>query len=532
MLDRRRFLIALGAGGAAAAGLAACSDDEGSSSGGRSTGSTTTTTTIPIPPLPADPFTLGVASGDPDPTSVILWTRLAPTPLEGGGMPEDPVPVQWEVASDEGFGDIVASGVAIAEAAWAHSLHVEAGGLEPNTWYWYRFAVGDQYTSPAGRTRTAPDRDEAVEALRFGFASCQHWESGWYNAHRDIASDADLDLVVFLGDYIYEYGALPVTPGSTVRSHNSDEIKDLAAYRNRYALYRSDADLQASHAHCPWMVIWDDHEVENNYAGDMSEDLVDPAEFRTRRAAAYQAWYEHTPVRLDPPSGADYRIHRSFRWGTLASILLTDERQYRTDQACDDVTLDFGPACGEQESEGRTMLGEEQLGWLLDELDTADTTWRVWANEVVMTPITVGQSILNYDQWDGYPAERKAILEHIDSKGMTNVVVITGDIHLGGIGDLTVGTGADRKVVATELVGTSISSNGLLPEGTEDLVTSAVPAIKYVNSSQRGWTRCDVTADRWTTEFRMVEDNHVQGSPLAVDATFTITPDTPGAVRA
>ena len=534
-MDRRRFLIALGAGGAAAAGLAGCSDDEASSPRrGRSSSTTTaSTTSIPVPPLPGDPFTLGVASGDPDAASVILWTRLAPTPLVGGGMPDAPVPVRWEVAADEGFADVVSSGVAVAEPDWAHSLHVEAGDLEPDTWYWYRFSVGDQYTSPVGRTRTAPDQDADVDRLRFGFASCQHWESGWYNAHRDIAADADLDLLVFLGDYIYEYGANPVRPGESVRTYNSEEVTDLAGYRNRYALHRTDAHLQAAHARCPWMVIWDDHEVENNHAGDHSEDTsVDPAAFRSRRAAAYQAWYEHTPVRLDPPAGADYRIHRTFRWGTLASIFLTDERQYRTDQACGDVTLDLGPACGEEHSEGRTMLGDEQLQWLLDGLDTSDATWRVWANEVVMTPITVGRSILNYDQWDGYPDERKKVLDHIDSKGMTNVVVVTGDIHLAGVGDLTVGDGDARRVVATELVGTSISSGGLLPAGTEDLVTSAVPAIKYVNSSQRGWTVCDVTPERWTAEFRMVEDNLVDGSPLAVDATFAITPDRPGATRA
>ncbi len=534
-MDRRRFLIALGAGAGAAAGLTGCSDDDASDAGpGTTAGSTatTTTTTIPIPPFEGDPFTLGLASGDPDDTSVILWTRLAPKPLEGGGMPDAPAPVRWEVALDEAFQDVVSSGVAVAEPRWGHSVHVTADGLEPATWYWYRFAIGDHQT-PAARTRTTPAPGADVERLRFGFASCQHYESGWYNAHRDIAATEDLDLLLFLGDYIYEGNARPVTPGDTVRSHNSPEITDLADYRNRYALYRGDADLRDAHARCPWVVIWDDHEVENNHAGDHSEDTsVDPAVFHERRAAAYQAWYEHMPVRLDPPKGADLRIYRSLQWGSLASIFMTDERQYRSDQPCDDEVLDLGPACGEQDSPDLTLLGAEQLQWLLDGLDSSTATWRIWGNEVVMTPITVGQSILNYDQWDGYPVERAKILDHIDAEGMTNVVVVTGDIHLAGVGDLTVGTGDARKVVASELVGTSISSEGLLPPGTEELVTSTVPAIKYVNSSQRGWTLCDVTADRWTAEFRMVKDNLAQDSPVDVDARFTITPDRPGAVPA
>ena len=531
-MDRRRFLIALGAGAGAAAGLAGCSDDDGTDAGPRTTArSTSTTTTIPVPAFEGAPFTLGVASGDPDATSVILWTRLAPDPLGGGGMPDEPAPVRWEVASDEAFGEIVASGVAVADPAWAHSVHVTAGDLEPATWYWYRFTVGD-HTSPVGRTRTTPDAEAEVERLRFGFASCQHWESGFYNAHRDIAATEDLDLMLFLGDYIYEGGARPATPGETVRSHNSPEITDLAAYRNRYALYKGDADLQAAHARCPWVVIWDDHEVENNHAGDRSEDEgVDPAAFSERRAAAYRAWYEHHPVRLDEPEGSDFPIYRSIGWGRLATFFMTDERQYRTDQACGDEVLSLDPACGEQNSEGRTLLGEAQRTWLLDGLDQATSTWRVWGNQVVMSELTLGDAILNYDQWDGYPAERREILDHVAAEGMTNLVVVTGDIHAAGVGDLTTGTAETRTVVATELVGTSVSSGGLIPVSVQELVTDLVPAIKYVNSANRGWNLCEVTPERWTSEFRIVQDNLVDGSPVSVDATFAITPDRPGATR-
>ncbi len=532
-MDRRTFLISLGAG-AGAIGLGACSKDADKSSSGTTTvggSATTTTTPLPVPKLAKDPFTLGVASGDPDPVSVILWTRLAMAPLAGGGMGDAAVPVNWEVASDQTFATIVANGTAAAEAKWGHAVHVTAENLASATQYWYRFRVGD-YTSAVGQTMTTPAAGASVERLRFGFASCQDWQSGFYNAHRDIAATENLDLLLFLGDYIYEYGSSEVGKGNTKRTHGSDKATDLVAYRNRYALYRSDPHLQAAQARCPWVNIWDDHEVENNYAGLQSEDpKMTPADFTARRAAAYQAWYEHTPVRLDPPTGADYKIYRTFSWGSLATFFITDERQYRTDQACGDKTLKLTPACDEVNSDGRTLMGPDQLTWLLDGFDAATTTWRVWGNEVVMTPVTVGAAILNYDQWDGYPAERKVVLDHLKTKAITNLVVVTGDIHLAGVGDLTVGAGDTRETVATEFVGTSISSDGLLPPGTEQVVRSAVPAIKYVNSSQRGWTYCDVTATEWITEYRMVDNNLVDGSPVKVDARFRVTPDRAGATQ-
>lgn len=519
----------------AAVGAAGCSgsgDDNAASS--TSVRASTTTSTLPVPDLPGDPFKLGIASGDPLADRVILWTRLAPDPLNGGGMPAGDVPVRWEVAADgdEKFAKPLAEGTAVATAAHGHSVHVDAEGLEPVTWYRYRFRVGDKWTSPTGRTRTAPAAGKGVDRLVFGFASCQNWQDGYYNAWRDVVLDEELELLVFLGDYIYEGGPAPLDPKETVRQHNSPEVTDLAGYRNRYALHRSDPLLRAAHGRVPWMAIWDDHEVENNYANDRSEDtMVDPAAFLLRRAAAYQAWWENMPVRLDPPTGPNLRINRKMAWGSLADFILMDERQYRTDQACGDVTLDLGPACDEINSEGRTMLGAEQEQWVYGQLDASTATWRVLGNEVVMTPITVGNAILNYDQWDGYPAERDRLLAHIDEQAMTNVVVITGDIHLAGVGDLTRTVEGASRTVATELVGTSISSGGLLPAGTEGLVTSAVPAIKYVNSSQRGWTRCTVTPEKWTAEYRMVVDNLQEESPTAVDATFEILPTAPGARR-
>jgi alkaline phosphatase D len=520
VIDRRRLLAGMGGFGLGAI-TGACSRSQQSQPARTSaTPTVVTTTTRPVPKLAGNPFTLGVASGDPLPESVILWTRLAPDPLGGGGMPTDPVDVRWEVALDDEFSKVVRTGVFTAEAGTAHSLHVDADGLEPATEYRYRFSVGE-WISPVGRTRTAPEPGATPDRLRFGVGSCQNWESGYYNAHRDIAG-AGLDLMVFLGDYIYEYGP----SGRGVRAHNSPEVTDLVGYRNRYALYRTDPHLQAAHAACPWAVIWDDHEVENNYANDRSEDTaVSPEEFLIRRAAAYRAWWEHQPVRLEVPDGPDLAIHRQLRWGGLVDLFLLDGRQYRTDQACGDITLSFAPACGEQNSPGRTMLGQDQEEWLLASLDASSAAWTALGNQVVMTPLTVGEAILNYDQWDGYPASRARILEHLERTGRTNTVVLTGDIHLAGLGELV---GPSGQVVATELVGTSISSLAALPPGTDTLVADLLPSVRYVNASQRGWLRCEVTPDRWLAEYRVVADNLVDGSPVTVDRTFELSPERPG----
>ena len=523
-LTRRTFLTASAL--AALAASAGCADDKAESPAGGTGATAGTTTTLPVPELGGDPFTLGVASGDPLPGSVILWTRLAPQPDAGGGMPPDDVPVIWEVAADDTFTTLAASGVSDATAAHAHTVHVDASGLEPASWYSYRFRVG-KYTSPIGRTRTAPAGGDAVDSLRFAMASCQSWESGFYNAWRDVAA-TELDLVVFLGDYIYEYD-LSKADDTTVRAGRGPECTTLDQYRDRYALYKSDPLLQAAHAHCPWVVTWDDHEVENNYAGDTSEDVgVAAGAFRTRRAAAYQAWWEHQPVRLEPPTGPDFTIYRDFSWGALANVFMLDERQYRTDQACGDRTLDLSPACDEVNSPGRTMLGEEQERWFLDKLKESKSTWNIVGNEVVMSNVTVSGAVLNYDQWDGYPAERERIFGFLDENDIRNVVLVTGDIHLGGAAAAEQVIGGTKKVVATELVGTSISSGGLLPEGLDEIIKSAVPDLKYVNSAQRGWCHNVVTPDKWTAEFRVVTDNLVPESPLTVDATFTISPTQPG----
>ena len=283
------------------------------------------------------PFKLGVASGDPLPDGVVLWTRLAPDPLNGG-MPDKRVPVQWQVATDEAFANVVREGATFASPELAHSVHVEVGGLRPAGEYFYRFRAGSEL-SPVGRTKTAPAFGASVAEMNFAFVSCQQYEHGYFTAYRHM-SEEDLDLVVHLGDYIYEYGPNQyVAPGGNVRTHVGPEIVSLSDYRRRHAQYRTDEDLQAAHAAFPWAVTWDDHEVENNYADEIPEGGQSVEAFILRRAAAYQAYYEHMPLRrTSVPSGPDMQLYRRLTFGNLAEFNVLDTRQYRDDQAAGDGT--------------------------------------------------------------------------------------------------------------------------------------------------------------------------------------------------
>ena len=504
LVDRRRFL-----GGAAVAAAAAVAWRPSLSSA--QTGL-----------LAGDdnPFTLGVGSGDPLPTAVVLWTRLAPDPLNGGGMPNTDVSVAWVIARDEGLSDVVTSGTATAPAALAHSVHVDATGLEPDTWYWYQFSA-DGFDSPVGRTRTAPAPGSSPSSLRFGFASCQNYGSGYFTAHANLANE-DLDVCFHLGDYIYE-GA-----GGGVRSVPGGEATTLAGYRNRYALYRSDPNLRAVHQRFPWMVTWDDHEVENNYAGGISEDGITGAAFLTRRAEAYQAWWEHQAVRMPPPVAADLPIYRNFTWGSLASLFMLDTRQYRSDQACGGATL--SPLCAEALDPARTMLGAAQEQWIANGLTSSGARWNVIAQAVVMayTPL-VGQ--FNLDQWDGYPAARDRMLELFGRPEVRNPLVLTGDIHASGAGRLL----ADfdnpdtSAVVGHELVGTSISST--FPDGLDDLfnqVTSGLPWADYANASERGYVTVELTEEVGTANWRVVDTTTAETSGVRTDFTWEIPVDDPG----
>lgn len=469
-----------------------------------------------------DPFTLGVASGDPDATSVVLWTRLAPDPLAGGGVPADSVEVTWEISGTSGFDTVDAGGSVTAEAALGHSVHVVAT-LEPGRWY-YRFRVGD-FVSPVGITRTAPSAGTAVPQVRFASASCQNYEDGHYIAHRDIAEQQP-DFLVWLGDYIYEGAAGEIGVDGNVRTHGTPEPTTLSAYRDRYALYRSDPDLQASHAACPWFVIWDDHEVENNHAGLVPQDVADQPTFAARRRDAYQAWWEHRPVRLDPPAAdaaTEFRIYRSADWGDLVHLALLDTRQYRSDQSCGAPELSLDPPCPETFEPDRTLLGAEQEQWLFDTLDahTATQRWRAIGQQVVMSDLTLGGAVLNYDQWDGYPAQRSRVVDHLAERQIPDVVVLTGDIHLAGTGTIRAGERGVGAPVAVEFVATSVSSGGRVDPVVADLVNS-FPDIFDVELEHRGYILHTVTPDEWRAEYRMIETVKERESPVFVHSTYAV----------
>ncbi len=530
-MSRRVFLC-----GAAAVAVGACSDDSGATTPSADTSvatteapvvtgaptttvAATTTSTMADVQLVGDPFTLGVASGDPDATSVVLWTRLAPEPFTGGGMPTNDLDVLWEVSATDDFATIAASGTETATAAHAHSVHAVAQ-LEQGDWF-YRFRVGS-YTSPIGVTRPAPAADAPLAQAKFAAASCQNFADGYYAAHRDIAEQRP-DFTVWLGDYIYEGGGLPFDPDVVAREHIGEEPKTLDDYRIRYAQYKSDPQLQASHATCPWFVIWDDHEVENNYAGLSPQDPADAAGFQARRFAAYQAWWEHQPVRLDPPVSADqeYRIYRDTQWGDLIELALLDGRQYRTDQACGDATLNLDPPCPEALDPTRTMLGVEQEQWLIDTLSASTAAWNVIGNQVVLADATFNGAILNYDQWDGYPVARARLLQAFADNDIQNLVVITGDIHLAAVAQLRAGDRGTGVNIGAEFVTTSISSDGLIDDSLADVLKS-FPDLVDAELTHRGYSLHTVTPERWTAEYRIVIDVDNPGSEVTSYGSYTV----------
>ena len=465
------------------------------------------------------PFTLGVASGDPVPDGVVLWTRLAPDPLRGGGMPPQRVPVRWEIAADEQFTRIVQRGDVFAVPELAHSVHVEVQGLAPGRVYWYRFITGG-VVSPVGRTRTAPAAGARVDRLSLAFASCQHYESGWYTAHRHLAQE-DVDLVLFLGDYIYEGGM----GQNGVRRHTGPEIMTLEAYRDRYALYKTDPDLQAAHAAFPWIVTWDDHEVDNNYAGSISERYDAAEAFLKRRAAAYQAYYEHMPLRRSSmPQGADLLLYRRLAFGSLLELSVIDTRQYRTDQPCGDSVT---PHCAESLSPDATILGAEQERWLFDGLGRSAARWNLIGNQLPMAEIDriAGPARgFQMDQWSGYAHARDRLVRFLDERKVSNPIVVTGDVHQSWVADIHVDPDDPKSAIAgTEFVGTSISSGGdgvAMHDGGRAILSDN-PHVKYYNA-QRGYVRCTVTPDRWQSDYRVVPYISRPDAPVETHASFVV----------
>jgi alkaline phosphatase D len=449
-----------------------------------------------------NPFTLGVTSGDPDERSAVLWTRL--TRPDGSPLGGDDIAVTWELAADEAFTSVEATGEVTTRADEAHSVHAVVDVARP---LFYRFRTG-QWTSATGRV--APTGTDPAQ-LRLATATCQHFESGFYAAHADLAAWTP-DLVVFLGDFIYEYGAENIG-GAVVRSHGTGETFTLDDYRDRYALYLGDADLQAARAVCPWLVIWDDHEVANNYAMLTSEHNDPPDQFAARRLAAYQAWWEHMPVRIPRPvAGEDTIIYRTMAWGALAEMILLDGRQFRSDQSCGDIVLSLDPACPETADPTRTMLGSEQEGWLGEQLAASAATWPVIAQQTVLSNVTLPNgAVLNYDQWDGYPAARQRLL--LQAAQAARTIVLTGDIHLAAVGAI--------PGVGVEFVASSITSAGLVPPDVLEVVTS-FPEIVDAELAHRGYIRHTVTPQSWSAEYRAVDDVANPQSTVSTWKTFTV----------
>jgi alkaline phosphatase D len=456
------------------------------------------------PRLADDPFQLGVASGDPTPTGGVLWTRLAPRPMEpDGGMEGQRVTVTWEVADDDRFQRIVRQGRATAAPELGFSIHADVDGLAPDRWYHYRFTAGDA-VSALGRLRTTPAPD-AETPLRFLAASCQHWEQGLFTALGHMARE-EPDLIAHLGDYIYETGGFP----DRVRRHAGLEIRTLDDYRRRYAQYKSDPLLRAAHTRCPWIVTWDDHEVDNNYAGLAGENLMESEEqMRTRRTAAYQAWWEHQPVRVPRASSwADLTITRPIQWGRLAQFLVMDGRQYRSVQACGGGTKVV--PCGEWSDPARTMLGPAQERWIADSLASSQARWQVLANQVMVAPFddAAGDPTrLTMDTWSGYPAARDRLIRTIAERAPNRTVVITGDIHSSWTNELrTDFARPEQAPVAAEFVATSISSGG---DGADryanvtDARLAENPHIRWHNA-RRGYIAFAVTPETWRAEYRVV----------------------------
>ncbi|MFJ4960897.1 Alkaline phosphatase D precursor [Streptomyces sp. ADI96-02] len=522
-LARRRFLTATGAAAALAftmnlpaAGAASAAE-------------------LDARRIAEDPFTLGVASGDPLPGSVLLWTRLAPRPYEpGGGLPASRVEVDWELAHDERFRRVVQRGSATAHPEFAHSVRADVQGLEAGRTFYYRFRTG-AWTSPVGRTRTAPAETAAPGSLTLAAVSCQAYHDGYFTAYHHLARE-DVDVVLHLGDYLYEY-AVSATGGArdytdrTLPAHFNRETITLEDYRLRYALYKSDPDLCAAHAAHPFVVTWDDHETENNYAGGTPENDLPPEEFLLRRAAAYRAYWENQPLRTpQQPSGPDMRLYRRLTFGRLAQFDILDTRQYRSDQAYGDGWRTPGP---ESEDPARTMTGAAQERWLIDGWRASQATWNVVPQQVVLAQrrdVPTDAFKLSMDSWDGYPASRQRILAGAESAGIDNLMVLTGDVHVSYAFDLKKDF-ADpaSRTIGTEIVTTSITSgkNGSDQPANWDTLTRANPHLKHYNG-RRGYTLVTLGAKEARVDFRTVAAVTTPGAPVATAASFVTEAGDPG----
>ncbi|MEQ1687028.1 MAG: alkaline phosphatase D family protein [Sphingopyxis sp.] len=482
------------------------------------------------------PFSLGIASGEPSSDGFVLWTRIAPDPLDAhGGMGMAPMAVQWEVASDDRFATIVAHGEAIARPELAHSVHVEVVGLEANRPYYYRFTAGGE-RSFRGAARTLPRADADVARLKFGVAGCQNYEDGFYGAYRHLAREADLAFVYHYGDYIYEYRGSPTGASwwsgglnVPVREAIGQVCMDVGDYRLRYAQAKMDVDLQRAHAAHTFVTSYDDHEIANNWVQDIDPGGADPAVFAMRRAGAFQAWYEHMPVRRSSlPRGGVVDHYRSLRYGRLAEIDVLNTRLYRTDQPCEDG---FKPHCSGVDEAQAHVLGSEQEAWLAHNLSRNQARWNCLAQQIMMMSLDRRRRpeeparVMNLDSWAGYEVPRQRMLARMH--GLGNVVVLTGDEHQNFAGLLT----HRDQIVGAEFVATSISSGG---DGSDlrtgsDVFLANNPEVKFIND-QRGYLTCEVTPEAWATHFNVVDRVSSSNNQLSRRATATVAHGAPDMV--
>jgi alkaline phosphatase D len=487
------------------------------------------------PRFSSNPFTLGVASGSPTHDSVVLWTRLALPGLFGSALGRDPVTVRWEVSNNEAFTQIVQSGQTQALAELAHSVHVELAGLAPDRWYFYRFMAGDA-VSTIGRTRTFAAPDAPASRLRLAYASCQRWEHGYYGAYRHMLAE-QLDLVLFLGDYIYEYP----NAANAVRVPSGGWVLTLDDYRQRHALHRSDAALQAMHAACPWLVTWDDHEVQNDYAGLQPGDsgAAMPG-FAARRAAAYKAFYEHMPVRAAAltkafaglASGAELRIYTSLRHGRLAHLSMLDARQYKDAQVCTTgdrpgSSIVNPSACPAWEDTKRSFLGAEQERWLDAGFASArgGPVWNVIGQQTLFGSsdhrLGAGKRLWN-DGWDGYAAARKRLTDSLRSHSVANTVMLGGDVHQNWVGHVKADY-ADLKseAIGVEFCGTSITSRTNENFNIAERIAEN-PHFVFADATRRGYGVVEFSADRLSTTLRVVDDVTRREPAIETQARFTV----------
>jgi alkaline phosphatase D len=504
---------------------------------------------------PSDnPFKLGTASGSPTPDGVVLWTKLVSDSLFGYG--DKAITVTWQVAHDDKFERIALQGTATALPQLGHAVHAELRGLQADRWYFYRFIHGEgasAHISNIGRTRTAPALDSKTAKLRFAFASCQRWEHGHYAAYRQLVQD-NPDLIVFLGDYIYEYASPRVLPPNFVRSHSLRKAVSLADYRDRYALHKSDPLLQAAHAACPWLVTWDDHEVQNDYATDQSEGLTPQQDFLTQRAAAYQAFYEHMPLPasalarglagLGGSAASDgVRVTQRMQWGQLASFHLLDCRQFRDYQVCPrpnrgGSNMVLRSECVELKNSNRTLLGKAQEAWLAEGLAldakhgvpsstiAQPMPWSIIAQSTLLAQIEAPagkERKVWTDGWEGYPFARQRLLDSLAAQPALHPVVLSGDVHLNVVAAITVNPESPTSAaIATEFCGTSLTSHTSWHPEREPSFYGDNPSVKYFNSEKRGYALAEVTPKLWTTTLMGVEDVRSVDSAVKPIVAFAV----------